>query len=205
MTLDAQIEAILFWKAEPISVKKLASILEKTEAEIREAVATLKVNLANSSAGNPRGLTLIELEDEVTLGTSKDLSGLIEKLTKEELMKDLGKAGLETLSIILYQGPISRAEIDYIRGVNSQFILRNMLVRGLVEKVENPTDRRSFLYKPTMDLLAHLGLSSISGLPDYETVRKNIETFKAAEVVAEAAHDIQSEKLTGEISESNQN
>ncbi|MEI6058018.1 MAG: SMC-Scp complex subunit ScpB, partial [bacterium] len=113
MTLDAQIEAVLFWKAEPVSVKKLVSILEKTEAEVREGIVTLKSSLEN------RGLTLIELEDEVTLGTSKDLSGLIEKLTKEELMKDLGKAGLETLSIILYQGPILRSEIDYIRGVNS--------------------------------------------------------------------------------------
>jgi segregation and condensation protein B len=197
MTLDAQIEAILFWKAEPVSVKKLASILEKNEAEIREAVAILRTNvLAN------RGLTLIELEDEVTLGTAKDLSFLIEKLTKEELMKDLGKAGLETLSIILYQGPIPRAEIDYIRGVNSQFILRNMLIRGLIEKVENPADRRSFLYKPTMELLAHLGLSAVSSLPDYETVRKNIETFKAAEIVAEAAASIEEEKAVhGKLAE----
>ena len=118
------------------------------------------------------------------------MSSLIEKLTKEELMKDLGKAGLETLSIILYQGPLPRAEIDYIRGVNSQFILRNMLIRGLIEKVENPADRRSFLYKPTMQLLAHLGLSSTSSLPDFDVVRKNIEAFKAAEIVAEAAHEI---------------
>ena len=185
MNLDAQIEAILFWKAEPVSVKKLASILEKTEPEIREAVATLRTNLATH-----RGLTLIELDDEITLGTAKDMSSLIEKLTKEELMKDLGKAGLETLSIILYQGPLPRAEIDYIRGVNSQFILRNMLIRGLIEKVENPADRRSFLYKPTMQLLAHLGLSSTSSLPDFDVVRKNIEAFKAAEIVAEAAHEI---------------
>jgi segregation and condensation protein B len=181
MTLDAQIEAILFWKAEPVSIKKLASILEKSEADIRAGIAALRVNLSGSNGGASRGLTLIELEDEVTLGTAKELSGLIEKLTKDELMKDLGKAGLETLSIILYQGPIARAEIDYIRGVNSQFILRNMLIRGLVEKVENPVDRRSFLYKPTMELITHLGLSGVSALPDYETVRKNIETFKAAE------------------------
>ena len=191
MTLDAQLEAVLFWKAEPVSVKKLAAILEKTEAEVREGIVMLKTRLEN------RGLTLIELEDEVTLGTSKDLSSLIEKLTKEELMKDLGKAGLETLSIILYQGPILRSEIDYIRGVNSQFILRNMLIRGLIEKVENPVDRRSFLYKPTMELLAHLGLSGISELPDYETVRKNIEKFKAAEIVAEAANTMEAEKASG--------
>lgn len=187
MNLDAQIEAVLFWKAEPVSIKKLAEVFGKKEAEIREAVAELKKNLSGKNAGDrPRGLTLLELEDEVSLGTAKEMSPFIEKLTKEELIRDLGKAGLETISIVLYQGPISRAEIDYIRGVNSQFILRNLLIRGLVEKVENPADRRSFLYKPTMDLLSHLGVSAIADLPDYENVRKNIAVFKAAADSAES-------------------
>jgi segregation and condensation protein B len=131
MKLESQIEAILFWKAEPVSIKKLATLLNKTEEEIKAALIFLR------GALNERGITLVQLEDEVTLGTSKEASELIESLTKEELTKDLGKAGLETLSIILYQGPISRAEIDYIRGVNSQFILRNLLIRGLIERVDN--------------------------------------------------------------------
>jgi segregation and condensation protein B len=182
MSLDAQIEAVLFWKAEPMSIKKLANTFGKNETEIREAVGILKKNLLGTDGGTSsgRGLTLIELDDSVSLGTAREMSPLIEKLTKEELVRDLGKAGLETISIVLYQGPITRAEIDYIRGVNSQFILRNLLIRGLVEKVENPADRRSFLYKPTMDLLAHLGVSAITDLPDYENVRKNIAAFKAA-------------------------
>jgi segregation and condensation protein B len=112
------------------------------------------------------------------LGTSKELSPLIEKLTKDELTRDLGKAGLETLSIVLYQGPLARADIDYIRGVNSQFILRALLIRGLVERIDNPKDARSYLYKPTLDLLSHLGVSKIADLPEYEQVRKDIEGFK---------------------------
>jgi len=103
---------------------------------------------------------------------------LIEQLTKDELTRDLGKAGLETLSVVLYQGPISRADIDYIRGVNSQFILRALLIRGLVERVDNPKDARSYLYKTTLDLLSHLGVSKLSELPEYEQVRKDIEEFK---------------------------
>lgn len=182
MNLDAQIEALLFWKAEPVSIQKLADVLEKNETEIRQAVSTLKSNL------HSRGLTLLELDGQISLGTAKEMSPLIEKLTKEELIRDLGKAGLETISIVLYQGPITRAEIDYIRGVNSQFILRNLLIRGLVEKVENPTDRRSFLYKPTMDLVAHLGVSAITDLPDYESVRKNIAAFKENAQSEESKH-----------------
>ena len=171
--LSLQLEAVLFWKAEPIALKKLAGLLKVSEEEIKKAAEELKTSLAT------RGITLVEWQDEYALETSKEVSALIESLTKEELNKDLGKAGLETLSIILYQGPISRADIDYIRGVNSQFIVRNLLMRGLVERVDNPADQRSFLYKGTMELVSHLGITAQAELPDFEAVRKDIENFKA--------------------------
>ncbi len=172
ISLESQIEALLFWKAETLSIKKIASILEKDVNEIKEGIKKLRESL------NGRGLTLIEWEDDVTLGTAKEVSGLIEKLNKEELSRDLGKAGLETMSIILYQGPISRADIDYIRGVNSQFILRNLLIRGLIERVDNPQDQRSFLYKPTLELMSYLGISKIEDIPEFEAVKRDIEIFK---------------------------
>ena len=172
MKLESQIEALLFWKAEPVSIKKLAVLLKSKEEEISIGIAFLRESLKN------RGITLVEHDDEITLGTAKESSQLIESLIKEELTRDIGKAGLETLSIILYQGPLSRAEIDYIRGVNSQFILRNLLVRGLIERVDNPKDQRSFLYKPTLELLAFLGVSRVEDIPDFETVKRDIENFK---------------------------
>lgn len=179
--LSAKIEAILFWKAEPISIKKLAALCNVNEAGITAGVKVLSETLASTTMGaTARGLALIEHDGEVTLGTAPAFAGLIESLAKDELMRDLGKAGLETLSIILYQGPITRAEIDYIRGVNSQFIVRNLLVRGLVEKKENPKDQRSFLYGPTLELIAHLGLTGVDKLPEYETVRRDIEAFKTS-------------------------
>ncbi len=174
LSLESQIEALLFWKAEPVSIKKLALLLQKNTAEITTAVVNLQEQLKG------RGLTLVQWEDEVTLGTPNEVSELIESLTKEELTKDLGKAGLETLSIILYQGPLSRADIDYIRGVNSQFILRNLLVRGLIKRVDNPQDQRSFLYKPTLELISFLGISKIADMPDFDAVRTDIENFKHA-------------------------
>ncbi len=168
MPLDAQIEAILFWKGEPIKLKKLASILNKTDEEIKNGLAELGKNIEK------RGVQLVYNEDEVMLGTRNELNALIEGLIKEDLVRDLGKAGLETLSIIVYRGPVTRRDIDYIRGVNSNFILRNLLVRGLIEKVVNPKDERSFLYKPTFQLLSYLGLSTIEELPEYAEVRKEI-------------------------------
>jgi segregation and condensation protein B len=163
--LDNQIEAILFWKGEPQSIKKLAESLNKTEEEIRVGLEILKEKIVG------RGVELIYKDDEVMLGTSAKLTPIIERLTKEELVRDLGKAGLETISIIAYKGPISRAEIDYIRGVQSNFILRNLQIRGLVERVDNEKDRRSFLYRPTFELLQFLGVSRIEDLPEYEKVK----------------------------------
>ena len=172
MDLDKKIEAILFWKGEPMKLKKLADMFSVSEEDIRFGINTLKENLQN------RGIAIMEKEDEVMLSTAPEFSSIIEKLTKDELSKDLGKASLETLSIVLYQGPIKRSEIDYIRGVNSQFILRNLLVRGLIEKINDPKDARTFVYKPSFELLAHLGVKNISELPEYEDVRRDVESFK---------------------------
>lgn len=171
LSLDARIEGLLFWKGEPVRVKKLSQILNAEEKDILSSLEILKQKLEG------RGMILVFKDDEVMLGTAPQMSAVIETLTKEELVKDLGKAGLETISIILYRGPISRAEIDYIRGVQSNFILRNLLVRGLIEKVVKPDDQRSFLYKPSFELLSHLGLSKIEDVPEYENMKKEFEAI----------------------------
>jgi len=169
LTLDSQIEAVLFWKGEPQSIKKLADSLGKKEEEIKAGLDILAEKIKG------RGVELIYKDDEVMLGTASKLSHIIERLTKEELVRDLGRAGLETISIIAYKGPISRAEIDYIRGVQSNFILRNLQIRGLVEKITNEKDHRSFLYKPTFELLSFLGVSKIEDLPEYEKVKAEFD------------------------------
>ena len=171
MNLEQKIEAILFFKAEPIKISKLAQILEVTETEINQALELLKNSLTN------RGLKIILNAEEVELVTAPEISSVIERLTKEELSKDLGRAGLETLSIVLYQGPIAKAMIDHIRGVNSSFILRNLQIRGLVEREVNQKDARSFSYKPTTELLAHLGITTIDELPEIDKVKAEINSI----------------------------
>jgi segregation and condensation protein B len=192
------IEAVLFWKGEPITIKKLAQIFGKTEEEISVALNSLETKISD------RGIIIVRKEDEITLGTSKDTGDIIEKLTKEELVKDLGKAGLETLSIIIYQGPISRAEVDYIRGVQSTFILRNLMIRGLIEKVINPKDQRSFLYKPSFELLSYMGISKIEDIPEFAEAKKAIEDFKNAELPKEA-DEVKTENQNEEIEENKNN
>lgn len=177
-SLKNHIEAILFWKGDPISISGLSKITGASKEEISIATEELRNDLKS------RGIILIEHDNEFTLGTNPESSRLIETVRTEELSKDLGKAGLETLSIILYQGPIKRSEIDYIRGVNSNFILRNLLIRGLIErKVESREgqDSRAPVYSPSIELLKFLGISKVSELDDYENVRQSIKDFKSGD------------------------
>jgi len=91
------------------------------------------------------------------------------------LNKELSKASLETLSIILYKSGIGRSEIDYIRGVNSSFILRALSVRGLVERNADPKDNRRYIYKPSFELMSYMGIKSLQELPDWQEVNGSIE------------------------------
>lgn len=116
-----------------------------------------------------------------SFGTHPDQSALIEKFQKEELSRDLGRAGLETLAVIAYRGPISRREIDQIRGVNSGFILRTLLIRGLIERVESASGERSFTYQPTLKLLQYLGVTQREDLPEFKTAFKELQEFVEAE------------------------
>jgi segregation and condensation protein B len=175
MNIARNIEAILFFKGESITIKKLASILNISQEEVTAGIETLKKDLEG------RALTIITKDDEVLLATAPEVSELIENLVKDELSRDLGKAGLETLSIILYKGPIARRDVDYIRGVNSQFIIRNLLVRGLIEKISSETDQRSFLYKPSFELYSYLGITDKSQLPEYAKVQEELVAFMKKE------------------------
>jgi len=152
-----------------MSRKKLAEILKVGQTELNEGIEKLKENLSG------RGIVLIEKENDLMLGTMPELSKLIEDLQKEELNKDLSKASLETLSIILYKNGANRAEIDYIRGVNSSFTLRALSIRGLVEKTTDPKDSRRYIYKPSFELLSFMGVKSVEELPDYSEVNNGIE------------------------------
>ena len=128
MELSLQIEGLLFYKASPVRKSALCKQFDIDQKALETALEAVRARLAGSA------LQLSETENEVQLVTVPELDELIESVRKDEMKRDIGKAGAETLAIILYKEPISRAEIDRIRGVNSSFILRNLLVRGLIER-----------------------------------------------------------------------
>ncbi len=173
MDLDSYIEAVLFLEGEPVKIKKLAEILDKPEKDINSALESLEQKLEN------RGVKLVKKDNEVMLGSAPEATKICEEVSKEEFNKDIGKAGLEILATVIYRSPVSRADIDYIRGVNSSFSLRNLLVRGLVERKTNPKDSRAYLYSPSFRFLQFLGITDIKKLPEYENFGKIVEQFMA--------------------------
>jgi segregation and condensation protein B len=170
LSRESKLEAILFFRSEPTSLARLSELLGISSEEVSQAVTNLKESLSE------RGIILMEDSEGIALGTHPEASSLIEQITKEELSRDLGRAGLETLAVIVYKGSASKREIDHIRGVNSGFILRNLLVRGLVNREERKGER-GFVYTPTLDLLAHMGISEGKELPEFDTLKHELDTF----------------------------
>lgn len=168
--LEHLIESILFFKNEPVSVKELAKILNVEKKEVVKSINNLQ------EFYKIRGIVVVSDGENISFGTHPDASALIENLAKEEFSRELGRASLETLAIILYKGPISRREIDHIRGVHSSFILRTLMIRGLIERTESK--ERSYSYKATIKLLEYLGVTNREDLPGYRAAFKKIEEFE---------------------------
>lgn len=169
MSLDIQIEGILFYKAAPVSFVELERLLHADRETLRGAVTSLRERLAHGAT------RLVETTTELQLVTAPALSDLLETLRKDELRRDIGKAGAETLAIILYREPITRAEIEHIRGVNSGFILRNLQTRGLIKRQPK---QNTFTYFVTPELLAHLGITNKTELPQYSDFMNRIDAFQ---------------------------
>ena len=173
ISLADNIEAMLFAFGRPTSRYELAKKLSASDAEVEQGITDLKARLTF-------GITLVDDGHQIELRTAASASPIIEQIQTQENSRDIGKAGLEALAAILYRGPLTRAEIDFIRGVNSSQTLRTLTMRGLIRRVENPKDERSFLYEPTTELLSHLGLASKAMLPEYDNVRSKLEALESA-------------------------
>lgn len=169
MTLDVLIEALLFYKAAPQNKQRLMKIFAAPEEEFATALGTLRERLKTGAT------RLVETETEIQLTTAAELSEFVDQLRKQDLSGDIGKAGAETLAIILYREPISRTEIDRIRGVNSSFILRNLLTRGLITR-ESITGN-GFQFRISPALLQHLGVGNKHELPKFSEFMNAIDNF----------------------------
>lgn len=166
MKLDALIEAILFAAAKPISVKQLADACGKEADEVSLALETLEKRLD----GGGGGIMLTRNGREVELVTRAEAADVVSKIVNAEVSGELTRPALEALTILAYCGPMTRAELEQIRGVQSALILRNLMLRGLVEQTQEARLGQS-AYAVTFDFVNHLGIPHVQSLPEYETLR----------------------------------
>lgn len=166
--LRSIIESILFVSGEPLKIQKLAKVTGANLTEVKGAISELTLEYASG-----RGFILMKKEDQIQLVSNPENAEYISYLIKGEIQENLSQAALETLSIAAYRGPISRADIEVIRGVNSSFTIRALLLRGLLERVENTEGNRGYLYKISFDFMKKLGIDDVSKLPDFENLSRD--------------------------------
>ncbi len=168
MNLDQTLEAILFVSARPLTIKYLAELTKESAERIKEELDHLRDRLSATESG-------IMLQDNgasFELVTHPEAAEAVSRLASEEASGELTRPSLEALSILAYCGPLTRPELEQIRGVQSSLILRNLMIRGLVEEKEDGRLGQP-VYSITFDLLNHLGLPRVEALPEYKELRNH--------------------------------
>lgn len=165
MKISGYIEAILFTKGEPVKIEELMSMLSIDRDQIEEALVELEQHLSSG------GIRLMRTDDLVTLATAPEATERIIDLEKKELGLGIGNAGMEVLTIVLYASPVSRRQIDYIRGVNSSSVIKKLVMKGMIERKRSQSGQ-AFIYIPTPDMMSFLGLTKIEDMTNYQTLRE---------------------------------
>jgi segregation and condensation protein B len=167
LSLSVKLEALLFVAAEPVAPTQLATALDVSPSVIERGLNELGASLAT------RGLRLQRHAGRVQLTTAPQLAELIERFLGLEATTHLSRAALETLAIIAYQQPVTRPQIDSIRGVNSDSMMKSLLNKGLIlESGRADGPGRPILYSTTPEFLQHFGLNSILEMPPLTPLAK---------------------------------
>ncbi len=176
MNITSKLETILFVASKPLSLKKIAKTLNIDEGEVATALQILvgKYNQDES------GLRVLENNGDWQMVSNPENRELAEQFLKAEVSGELTRPQLETLTVISYCGPITKPELEQIRGVNCSLIIRNLLMRGLVKESEDPAALLP-TYEVTMEYLRHLGLSSLKELPEYDKLHQHENILSSLE------------------------
>ncbi|MFH1661854.1 MAG: SMC-Scp complex subunit ScpB [Candidatus Falkowbacteria bacterium] len=176
MNIKSQIESLLFISAKPMSVKQLSDLIEKSANEIKKLCDELEEDYKKEN----RGMQIVKNNNKYQMTSSQENAKVVQKFIKDETTGELTRPSLETLTIIAYRGPISKLDLDRIRGINCSLILRNLLIRGLIE-AKNDKKKKETYYNITFDFIKFLGINDVSELPDYEKLNKDDSIDKILE------------------------
>jgi len=170
MNLKQKLESILFIASKFLKKSKLKEVLNCSNEELEKAIAELKKDYQERNSG----LALMQDGDRLQMITSPASSDLVKKYLKDERTGEMTRPSLEALSIIAYRGPVTKAEIEMIRGVNCSLILRNLMIRGLV--VERSDAKKGVtVYQVTFELMQYLGIKELKELPDYDKLNRDLK------------------------------
>ena len=158
----------LFYHAEPVKKEQLFSFLSLSEGDKGEYVKRLNDQLS------PTGLSVVDDGVTVAIQTDVKYEELVQSLIKKDEETPLSKAMREVLAIITYAGPIKRTDLDFIRAVNSHFILRRLSTRGLIIEEPCPKDKRQKQYRVSAEAMQHLGIKEAGELPDRGILKERI-------------------------------
>lgn len=183
--LAGLVESLLFVAPDPVRISVLADALEEMPERVELALAHL------SGLQHGRGIQVQRDRDRVQLVSAPESASYIERFLGLDLVVKLSPAALETMAIIAYRQPVTRAQIDEWRGVNSDGVLRTLLHRGLVEQGERLEQAgRPFHYHTTFDFLQHFGLQSLDDLPPLQDETETDSSLEAALVGSAASGDV---------------
>jgi len=166
MNTKSKIESLLFLSGNPFSADKMSGVLKLKKEETLAALEELKKEYDEAE----RGMRIAVIENKYQMVTAPEASEVVQDFLKEEVLGELTKPQLESLTVIAYRGPISKFELEQIRGVNCTMILRNLMIRGLIEM--KPIDGAE-KYLITHDFMKYLGLADLKNLPDYDALNAN--------------------------------
>ena len=170
--LSASLEAILMVVDEPADELMLAQVLERPRAEVRAVL----VELAAGYTAQGRGFELREVAGGWRFYTRAGCATVVEKFVLDGQQARLTQAALETLAVVAYRQPVSRARVSAVRGVNVDGVMRTLVTRGLVEESGTETETGSILYRTTSYFLERLGLTSLEDLPPLAPYLPEIES-----------------------------
>jgi len=185
MDIKSSLESLLFISAKPMSIGKLAEFLDIPKEEVEKTGDEL---VAEYKTGQ-KGIQIVKNKAHFQMVSSPENSGLVRKFISDETSGELSRPSLETLTIIAYRGPISKFDLDRIRGVNCSLIIRNLLLRGLVE-AETDIKKKETYYRVTFDFIRYLGINDLKELPDYEKLNSD----ESLEKILAASENIIEEK-----------
>ena len=167
MELKYLLESLLFVSGKPLEIKDLSSFLKKDKQEIETALQELMTEYKNRNCG----LRIIESGKKYQMASAPDNAKVVQDFLQTEVSGELTPASLETLTIIAYRGPIKKSDLEKIRGINCSLILRNLLIRGLVEEIDKDAEDKE--YNVSLEFIKFLGLDSVKDLPDYDKFHNN--------------------------------